>query len=49
MKKKSSTNMVEVVLGAGIIALSLLTPIPDDFVGVPLGLGMIAHGFGALK
>lgn len=45
MSKKSGTNWGEILTGAAIVAVSALTPIPDDFVGIPLGLGLIAHGF----
>lgn len=45
MSKKGRTNWPEVAVGAGIVAISILTPIPDDIIGLPLGFGLIAHGF----
>jgi len=45
MSKK--TNWLEIAAGAAIIAFSVgNTPlIPDEVVAVPLGLGLIGHGF----
>jgi len=45
MTKKGSTNWLEVAAGAALVAFGTLTPIPDDFLTAPLGLGLIAHGF----
>ena len=39
-------------VGAGLLLATgtVASPIPgDEFLGVPLGLGLIAHGFGYLK
>lgn len=45
-KKKRGPDMAEVAAGAGIIVASLLIPtIGEEVIAIPLGLGMIAHGF----
>lgn len=44
------TNWIEVLAGGLLATGTVATPIPgDEFVGVPLGLALIAHGFGYLK
>jgi len=43
-------KMAEIGLGVLLATGTVVSPIPgDEFVGVPLGLGLIAHGFGYLK
>jgi hypothetical protein len=44
MGKKKSINWIEVLIGGGLILIGTLTPIPDDFVTLPLGGGLMAHG-----
>lgn len=44
-KKNSKPNYIEVAIGAALIAVGTLTPIPDDLLTAPLGIGLIAHGF----
>lgn len=45
MSKKSKDNYIEIAAGAILLIVGTLTPIPDDFITAPLGLGLIAHGF----
>jgi len=48
MRKK--TDWAEIIAGIGIVAFSIGNSplIPDEPIAVPLGLGLIAHGFGFL-
>lgn len=44
------TNWIEVGVGALLATGTVATPIPgDELAGVPIGLGLIAHGFGWFK
>jgi len=50
---KKKTNWIEVGIGAAILAYGLgndvtLVGVIDDPILVPLGAGLIAHGFGSL-
>ena len=45
MMKKRKDNYIEIAAGAVLLVVGTLTPIPDDVITLPLGLGLIAHGF----
>ena len=46
---KKKMNYLEIALGIGIIAVTVGDVIPgDEVLGIPLGLGLIAHGVGYL-
>jgi hypothetical protein len=48
-KVSKKTNWPEVAIGAGLIAVTILDVIPgDELAGIPIGLGLIAHGFGSI-
>ena len=45
MPKKKAVKWGEVAVGAAIIIIGTLTPIPDDLATLPLGIGLIIDGF----
>lgn len=44
---KKGTNWLEIAAGAAIVVFSIGNSplIPDEPIALPLGLGLIAHGF----
>lgn len=43
-------KIAEVGLGLGLMTGTVVSPIPgDEFIGVPLGVALLAHAFGVLK
>jgi len=45
MAKRTKNDWAEILAGVAIIGVGLLDVIPDEPVTIPLGLGLIAHGF----